>query len=345
MRQARWFPTLAGMLLCGTAPIQAAATEPASSTAVPAVCRFAASELQAGRRLRLEATSPERGLKHLRAKEADKLIARDVPDRLDDNDGGILDTSYVTLDGGKSRLLMVKAVGGSSSCETRMAYEAPNPGKPATRFLWIDADGACELSLGFFTYGKQTYAHESWRSIHSITVGGKEPLCSLHMSYNYAGAEVHRQNCTAAVCDDLTNRIAQGRAPHDLLDADRLPDSEPYWSVDVDNDGQAERVVFVSGPPGHGPEGGTQDTSPAFSHMVDGQWRQHNVPGFPDNDTNTTFIKSGGKVYTVRISDEGDIETKRAKLDLYLIEKGTHTSLGALLVKPHPVVTAHGATD
>lgn len=319
--------------------------EQTRSTTLPEVCRFAANELQAGRRIQLEKTTTETGQNAGDAADANKLIAKGVEQRIDD-DGMTIDTSYVTLDGGKSRLLLVRATRGTSRCERRYAYKAPKTGQPASSFLWADGDVACSRELGFFTYGKKTYAHESWRAVNSVEESGMTTLCSLKTSYEFKGAEIRRQGCTANVCADLASRIGdKGINPRSLLDAAPIPTppwSEPDWSVDVDNDGVPEKVIFVSVGRPYGVNEEIGDLDPDFFHLVNGKWTKYAPRGFPPNGINATFIKSGEKVYTVVVNQEGDIDTKVFTLDVFLVENGGHSSLGRLVVKPHPVVQPAG---
>lgn len=342
MRFGRLLGVAMGVLLSCPVGFRALAAERAT---LPEVCGFVANELQSGRRVQLEKTSTERDESAGYAKDANRLIAKGVEPRIED-DGMVVDTSYVTLDGGKSRLLLVRQVRGTSQCEYRSAYKAGGTGKAASSFLWADSDVACSRVLGFFTYNHKTYAHESWRAVNSVRESGMTTLCSLKSSYEFRGAEIHRQGCAADVCADLASRIAdKGTPPRSLLDADPIPHppfTEPDWSVDVDNDGQPEKVVFVSGGRRYGVGEEIADMDPDFFHMVDGRWTRYDPPGFPSNSRNATFIRSGGKVYTVRVSEDGDIDTKAFTLDVYLVENGGHTNLGRLVVKPHPVVTPAG---
>lgn len=345
MRYGRLLSVITGVFLSASAVVRALAAEPTAADALPEACRFAASELQAGRRLQLEKTSPETGQNAGYAADANRLIAEGVNQRIED-DGMVVDTSYVTLGGGQSRLLLVRATRGTSRCERRYAYKSPKPGQPASSFLWADEDVACGRELGFFKYGKKTYAHESWRVVNSVEENGMTTLCSLKTSYEFKGAEIRRQECAADVCADLASRIAdKGISPRSLLDADPIPNppwSEPDWSIDVDNDGLPEKVIFVSVGRPYGVNEEIEDRDPDFFHLVDGKWSKYAPPGFPSNSINATFIKSGGKVYTVKVNQKGDIDTKLFTLDVILVENGGHRSLGSLVVKPRPVVVPAG---
>lgn len=205
------------------------------------------------------------------------------------------------------------------------------------------------MELGFFTYGNKTYAHESWRVINSVDESGMAPLCSLKTSYDFKGAEIRRQGCSADVCTDLASRIVdKGTAPRSLLDADPIPNppwSEPDWSIDVDNDGVPEKVIFVNAGRPYGVNEEIQDTYPDFFHLVDGKWTEYTPPGFPPNGTNSTFIKSGGKVYTVAVDQTGDIDTKVFTLNILLIENGDHRDIGKLVINPRPIVAPAGPYD
>jgi ribosomal protein S18 acetylase RimI-like enzyme len=302
----------------------------------PKVCRFVAEKLQSGKRAELEATSPERVV--VSTGEADDVNAiLPINQR---NFVGYAVASIVKIGNQDKQIFLVKEVGGSSHCERRYAFEIQPGSKVPSKKLWADDDVSCGTKIGFFVFKNKTYAHTSWEEISAVDESGLSHLCALQTSEEFKGASVQREACSAAVCDNLIERISgRGIDPYCLLDAREVNESlhalpECYdqydndITIDVDNDGLFEKVRFVSfGNKMH-------EHAPQFLHLENGKWAPFDLNGFPASEQFASFVRFGGKTYTISVEQSGELEAKRYKIRVFLVQSGANVEQGSLHIKP-----------